>query len=89
MALTRNMAKMKDAMGLNTYEARIWSALLSRGIASASELADISHVPRSRCYDVLAEAWEANKVYSKRPRRGNAYTPERDKEGRKQDDFTL
>ena len=38
---------------LNIYEAKIWSALLSRGIASAGELADISGVPRSRCYDVL------------------------------------
>ena len=38
---------------LNIYEVKIWTALLSRGIASAGELADISGVPRSRCYDVL------------------------------------
>ena len=38
---------------LNIYEAKIWTAMLSRGIASAGELADISGVPRSRCYDVL------------------------------------
>lgn len=38
---------------LNIYEVKIWTALLSRGIASAGELADISRVPRSRCYDVL------------------------------------
>ncbi|MBI3026607.1 hypothetical protein HYY70_00700 [Candidatus Woesearchaeota archaeon] len=38
---------------LNIYEAKIWTALLSRGLASAGELADISGVPRSRCYDVL------------------------------------
>lgn len=38
---------------LNIYEVKIWAALLSRGIASAGELADISGVPRSRCYDVL------------------------------------
>ena len=38
---------------LNIYEVKIWTALLSRGMASAGELADISSVPRSRCYDVL------------------------------------
>ncbi len=38
---------------LNIYEVKIWTALLSRGLASAGELADISGVPRSRCYDVL------------------------------------
>lgn len=44
---------LKNAMKLNSYEAKIYTALLSRGISSASELADISKVPRSRCYDVL------------------------------------
>lgn len=44
--------KMKD-FGLNSYEAKIWAALLSRGVSSAGELSDISNVPRSRTYDVL------------------------------------
>ena len=44
--------KIKD-FGLNSYEAKIWTALLSRGISSAGELSDISNVPRSRTYDVL------------------------------------
>lgn len=44
--------KLKD-LGLNSYEAKIWTALLSRGVASAGELSDISNVPRSRSYDVL------------------------------------
>ena len=39
--------------GLNSYEAKIWTALLSRGISTAGELSDISNVPRSRSYDVL------------------------------------
>ncbi len=39
--------------GLNSYEAKIWTALLSRGVSSAGELSDISNVPRSRSYDVL------------------------------------
>lgn len=41
------------AFGLNSYETKIWTAILSRGIASAGELSDISNVPRSRAYDVL------------------------------------
>ncbi len=44
---------LKQHFRLNIYEVKIWTALLSRGIASAGELADISGVPRSRCYDVL------------------------------------
>ena len=48
----RFLTKLKE-FGLNSYEAKIWSALLSRGISSAGELSDISNVPRSRAYDVL------------------------------------
>lgn len=44
--------KIKD-FGLNSYEAKIWAAILSRGISTASELSDLSNVPRSRAYDVL------------------------------------
>lgn len=41
------------AIGLNLYERKLWIALLSKGTATAGELADLSNVPRSRCYDVL------------------------------------
>jgi HTH-type transcriptional regulator, sugar sensing transcriptional regulator len=44
--------KVKD-LGINSYEAKIWTALLSRGVSTAGELSDISNVPRSRSYDVL------------------------------------
>ena len=44
--------KLKD-FGLNSYESRLWIALLSRGVSTAGELSDISNVPRSRAYDVL------------------------------------
>ena len=47
------LLRIKDDLNLNIYEAKTWSALLSKGIASAGELASISGVPRSRCYDVL------------------------------------
>ena len=49
---TELLKKIKD-FGLNSYEAKIWTALLSRGVSSAGELSDISNVPRSRTYDVL------------------------------------
>lgn len=44
--------KLKD-FGLNSYESKLWVALLSRGTSTAGELSDISNVPRSRTYDVL------------------------------------
>ncbi len=44
--------KLKD-FGVNSYEAKIWTALLSRGVSTAGELSDIANVPRSRSYDVL------------------------------------
>lgn len=47
------LEELKKHFRLNIYEVKIWTSLLSRGIAAAGELADISGVPRSRCYDVL------------------------------------
>jgi sugar-specific transcriptional regulator TrmB len=44
--------RLKD-FGLNTYESKLWTALLSRGVSTAGELSDIANVPRSRSYDVL------------------------------------
>ncbi len=44
--------RLKD-FGLNSYESKLWVALLSRGVSTAGELSDISNVPRSRTYDVL------------------------------------
>ncbi len=46
------ITKLKE-FGLNSYEAKLWVALLSRGMSSAGELSEISNVPRSRTYDVL------------------------------------
>ncbi len=45
--------QVRQIFGLNLYEARIWLALLGKGIATAGELSDIANVPRSRVYDVL------------------------------------
>lgn len=47
------LKKLRSTFDLNIYEVKVWTALLSRGVATAGELADISNVPRSRSYDVL------------------------------------
>src|SRR3989344_4468074 len=47
------LKKLRSAFDLNIYEVKIWTALLSKGVAAAGELSDISNVPRSRSYDVL------------------------------------
>ena len=45
--------KLRQHFNLNLYEVRIWTALLSRGVATAGELSEIGDVPRSRTYDIL------------------------------------
>ena len=45
--------RIKEHFNLNIYETKVWLALLSKGIASAGEVAELSGVPRSRTYDVL------------------------------------
>tara|TARA_Y100000034_G_C6909629_1_gene423601 strand:- start:3027 stop:3818 length:792 start_codon:yes stop_codon:yes gene_type:complete len=45
--------RIKEYFNLNIYETKVWLALLSKGIASAGEIAELSAVPRSRTYDVL------------------------------------
>jgi sugar-specific transcriptional regulator TrmB len=47
------LKKLRSAFSLNIYEVKIWTALLSKGVASAGELSEIGDVPRSRTYDVL------------------------------------
>ena len=47
------LSKLRRYFALNLYEVKIWTALLSRGVATAGELSDIANVPRSRSYDVL------------------------------------
>lgn len=47
------LKRLRSIFDLNIYEAKVWAALLSKGVATASELSDISNIPRSRSYDVL------------------------------------
>lgn len=45
--------RIKEYFNLNVYETKVWLALLSKCVASAGEIAEMSGVPRSRTYDVL------------------------------------
>ena len=47
------LKKLRSTFNLNIYEVKIWTALLSKGSATAGELSDMSNVPRSRSYDIL------------------------------------
>lgn len=53
MAFDSKFLNKLKAFNINSYEAKIWTALLSRGVSTAGELSDIANVPRSRAYDVL------------------------------------
>lgn len=53
MLVSQDVLDMLKTIGLNKYERNLWIALLSRGVSTVGELANISKVPRSRCYDVL------------------------------------
>ena len=53
LLLNQNLLEKLKDVGINSDEAMIWTALLSRGVSSAGELSDIANVPRSRSYDVL------------------------------------
>jgi HTH-type transcriptional regulator, sugar sensing transcriptional regulator len=53
MIIQKELLNNVKDFGLNSYEAKLWVALLSRGVATAGELSDIANVPRSRSYDVL------------------------------------
>ena len=54
MIIKQDLVKrIKEYFNLNIYETKVWLALLSKGIASAGEVAELSGVPRSRTYDVL------------------------------------
>jgi sugar-specific transcriptional regulator TrmB len=53
MIVQKDFINRLKEFGLNSYESKLWVALLSRGVSTAGELSDISNVPRSRAYDVL------------------------------------
>ena len=63
--LTSKTEKQLKNLGLNSYEVKLWAALLSMGISTAGELSDISNVPRSRSYDVLESLQSKGFVFVK------------------------
>jgi len=80
MAITKPelVKKLKVYFDLNIYETKVWLALLSKGISSAGEIAEISGVPRSRTYDVLESLEKRGFVIQKlgKPVRYLAVKPE-------------
>ncbi len=53
MIVEKDLLNQLKFFGLNSYEAKLWTALLTKGVSTAGELSDIANVPRSRSYDVL------------------------------------
>ena len=72
------LRQIRSAFNLNIYEAKVWVALLSKGVATAGELSDMSNVPRSRSYDVLESLEKRGFVIMKigRPIKYLAVSPE-------------
>ena len=70
--------RIRAYFDLNIYETKVWLALLSKGISSAGEIAEISSVPRSRTYDVLESLEKRGFVIQKlgKPVRYLAVKPE-------------
>ncbi len=50
-----NLADAMTALGLNRYEAAVYSTLVRSPRLTAGQIAARSHVPRQRVYDILAE----------------------------------
>ena len=63
--LTLKTEKQLKNLGLNSYEVKLWVALLSKGNSTAGELSDISGVPKSRSYDVLKSLEEKGFITTK------------------------
>lgn len=60
-------------LGLTSYEAKAYQALLQRGSSTASQVAELSGLPRQRVYDVLA-GLVAKGLASARPGQVARYT---------------
>jgi HTH-type transcriptional regulator, sugar sensing transcriptional regulator len=60
-------------LGLNVYEAKAYAALLGKESFSATQVADISGVPRQRIYDILASLVERGLAISRPGRQGTKY----------------
>lgn len=74
-----------EDIGLNMYERKIYTALISRGVSTAGELSEMTNVPRSRAYDVLESLAEKGFAILKpsKPMQYVAVPPEEALENRK------
>ncbi len=61
-------------LGLNSYEAKAYLALLGKDTFSATQVADLSGVPRQRIYDILASLVERGLAISRPGKRGQKYS---------------
>src|SRR5438067_91372 len=67
-------------LGLNAYEAKAYTGLLSKNSFTAAQVADISGAPRQRIYDILASLVERGLAIGRPGKRGTTYAavaPER------------
>lgn len=60
-------------LGLNVYEAKAYAALLGKDSFSATQVADLSGVPRQRIYDILASLVERGLAISRPSKHGTRY----------------
>lgn len=60
-------------LGLNAYEAKAYAALLGKDSFTASQVADLSGVPRQRIYDILASLVDRGLAISRPNKRGTKY----------------
>lgn len=79
------ISKIRRIFDLNLYEAKLWTALLARGVSTAGELSKIADVPRSRAYDVLESLEDRGFIVMKleKPIKYIALSPEEVTERRK------
>jgi HTH-type transcriptional regulator, sugar sensing transcriptional regulator len=61
-------------LGLNSYEAKAYLALLGKDTFSATQVADLSGVPRQRIYDILTGLVDRGLAVSRPGKRGLRYS---------------
>ena len=76
--ITSKTEKQLKNFGLNSYEAKLWVALLNSGVSTAGKLSNITNVPRSRSYDVLESLEKKGFVAAKpsKPMKYSAISPQ-------------
>ena len=72
------MEKLKE-LGLNSYEAKVYLALLKKYPATGYEVAKLADIPQSRAYDTL-KALEVDGIAISSGTKPETYTPIKPKE---------